>query len=255
MSTNIEGKVVVLTGGSAGLGEDAARYLAARRAAVVRAMPGRDQELLRSLRDGSASAFETLQNLYSHRLFKQIVAITRNHEDAEDSLQETFLQVFRRLHTFEGRSHIATWLTRIAINTALMKVRKRRSLAEIPLERTSDADEEPVVYDLPDSTLGPEQIYEQQEQLKRLKDAVKHLGPTLRVAVNVWLTTDCSIDQTAQSLGLSVSAVKTRVSRARRQLRDSLQPDNVTIRSTIPDRRKKHEITLGWSGVGGCCGR
>ena len=128
----------------------APKFYSAEHQAYTR--PG--EELLPSLREGSHSAFETLQRLHSHRLFKQIIAITRNHEDAEDALQETFLKAFRRIETFEGRSQIATWLSRIAINSALMKVRKRRSLSEMSLERTSDSDEEAVPYDLPDPALG-----------------------------------------------------------------------------------------------------
>jgi len=191
-----------------------------------RAYARRDEELLPSLREGSPSAFETLQRLYSRRLFKQIIAITRNYEDAEDALQETFLKAFRRIETFEGRSQITTWLSRIAINNALMKVRKRRSLSEMSFEQTSDSDERPVTHDLPDPALGPEQIYEQQEQLKHLRDAVKHLSPRLRAVVNVWLATDCSTDEIADNLGLSAAAVKTRISRARRRLCDSLLSHN-----------------------------
>ena len=203
-----------------------------------RAHTQQDDELLRSLRDGCALAFATLRDRYSHRLFKQIAAITRNREDAEDALQETFLQAFRRIHTFEGRSHIATWLTRIAINTALMKVRKRRSLAEISLDQTLDPEQEPVVCDIPDQTPGPDQIFEKQEQLKQLKDAVGRLRPNLRTAVNLWSTNDCSIVETARNLGVSTSAAKTRVSRARRQLRTLLRTDAAECSPAISSRLK-----------------
>jgi RNA polymerase sigma-70 factor (ECF subfamily) len=118
-------------------------------------------EFVRLLQTGSSLAFERLHRLYSRRLFQQIIAVTRNEEDAEDALQDTFFQAFRAIRSFEERSHIATWLTRIAINAALMKVRKCRSRSEVPLEWPSESEEDSSILDLRDPSPNPEQIHEE----------------------------------------------------------------------------------------------
>ena len=94
----------------------------------------RDLELVAAARIGSSAAFQELQSRYSRRLYRRIQSITRNHEDAEDALQETFLRAYLALDSFEGRSQFASWLTRIAINSALMVLRVRRRRAEVSLE-------------------------------------------------------------------------------------------------------------------------
>ena len=99
--------------------------------------PGRDLELVAAVRAGSNAAFEELESRYSHRLYRRIQSITRNHEDAQDALQETFLRAYLALDSFEGRSQFGSWLTRIAINSALMVLRKRRSRAEVSFEPSS----------------------------------------------------------------------------------------------------------------------
>ena len=99
----------------------------------------RDLELVAAAKGGSSAAFEELQSRYSRRLFRRIQLITKNHEDAEDALQETFLHAYLALDSFEGRSQFASWLTRIAINSALMVLRRRRTRAEVPFEPPSDS--------------------------------------------------------------------------------------------------------------------
>src|SRR5215469_10970485 len=84
-----------------------------------------DAELLAALQAGSSAAFEELQKVYSNRLYRRILSITRNHADAEDALQDTFMRAFVGLDSFEGRSHLSTWSTRIAFNSALMVIRRR----------------------------------------------------------------------------------------------------------------------------------
>jgi RNA polymerase sigma-70 factor (ECF subfamily) len=93
-----------------------------------------DQLLVQAVRLGSASAFSELHALYERRVYRTIRSITQNKEDAEDATQETFLSAFRAIGAFEGRSHFSAWLTRIAINSALMVLRKRRRSPELSLE-------------------------------------------------------------------------------------------------------------------------
>src|SRR5271163_2522748 len=117
----------------------------------------RDLELVAAARAGSNAAFEELQSRYSRRLYRRIQFITRNHEDAEDALQETFLHAYLALDSFEGRSQFASWLTRIAINSALMVLRRRRTRAEVPFEPSSESGEPALTVDVRDTTLNPEQ--------------------------------------------------------------------------------------------------
>jgi choline dehydrogenase len=203
-----------------------------------------EDDFVRSLQDGSNSAYEKLHRLYSRRLFKQIMAITRNEEDAEDALQDTFLQAFRAIHSFEGRSQITTWLTRIAINAALMRVRKRRSRAELPFEWPSELDEEPSIYEARDPSPNPEQACEQRQRRNQLTDAIENLEPTLRSAISLWVFWDGSVKDVANALDVSVSAIKTRVHRARQKLRGSrveLKP--LTNRTTRERDMKASEKT------------
>ena len=195
---------------------------------------GTDEDFLQSLREGSSSAFEELQRLYSPRLLKQIIAITQNREDAEDALQDTFLQAFHRGHTFEGRSHIATWLTRIAINAALRRTKKRRSHCEISLQDFADSENGLSFYKLRDPGLNPEQIFEQRQKWTFFEDVVQRLHPTLRTTIQAWITEECSMKELAERLNISVGATKTRIHRARRWLHNSqLLLNSGSIPSTI----------------------
>lgn len=178
-------------------------------------------EFIRLLQAGSGPAFEKLHHLYARRLFKQILAVTKNEEDAEDALQDTFFQAFRAVRSFEGRAHIATWLTRIAINAALMKVRKRRSRSEVPLDRPSASEEDYPAFDLRDPSPSPEQIHEEQQRLDILAHAIDRLDPKLRSAVTLWVSMDSPMIEVANALDVSLCTIKTRMSRARKQLRRS----------------------------------
>jgi RNA polymerase sigma-70 factor (ECF subfamily) len=179
---------------------------------------GSDDELVKLLQSGSSSAFEKLHRLYSRRLFNQIVAVTRNVDDAEDALQDTFFQAFRAVRSFEGRSHIATWLTRIAINAALMKVRKRRTRSEVSFEWPSALEEDASTFDLLDPSPNPEQIYEEQQRRDLLAHAIERLDPTLRSTVTLWVSRGGSMAETASVMNASLCTVKARIYRARKKL-------------------------------------
>ena len=159
----------------------------------------RDQRLLVALRTGSSSAFEELQKRYSSRLYKRILSITRNHEDAEDALQETFMHAFLAIHSFENRSQLFTWLTKIAINSALMIVRRRRRAnAEVSLTPPSGAPAEFQKCDIRDSGPTPEETCDLKQRLERMFSAINRLDPTLRNAVEIQITQKCSLKQMAR---------------------------------------------------------
>jgi RNA polymerase sigma-70 factor (ECF subfamily) len=107
---------------------------------------------------GSSAAFEELHSIYSRRLYQTIFSITRNPHDAEEALQDTFLRAYRRTNTFEGKSKIYTWLTRIAVNSALMILRKRKVRSEVSFDAQSDDEGDPIAIEVKDSAPNPEEI-------------------------------------------------------------------------------------------------
>lgn len=178
----------------------------------------RDEQLVAAIRAGSGDAFEKLQKLYSHRLYRRIFSITRNREDAEDVLQDTFLRAFLRIDTFEGKSQFVTWLTTIAINSARMCLRKRRRRVEVSLQERAESGEEVYSFDIRDTALNPEEICDLAQQFTYISGAIERLDPTLRTAVRIWISTEGSMKEIAQTLDVSIASVKTRLYRARKRL-------------------------------------
>jgi RNA polymerase sigma-70 factor (ECF subfamily) len=167
---------------------------------------GRNNRLVVAVRAGSGAAFEEIQNLYSYRLYKRILSITRNHEDAEDALQDTFMRAFLALNSFQGRSHISTWLTRIAINSALMVIRRRRHIyLEVSLTQPAESGADVQEFDVPDSGPTPEEICELNQQFERTFNAMERLDPKSRTAIGIYSTQECSMKELAHTLDVPVS--------------------------------------------------
>jgi len=177
-----------------------------------------DEQLVSAAQNGSPEAFSEIYAKYSRRLYKTIIAITRNPEDAEDALQETFLRAFLALAAFEGRSSIYSWLTRIAINSALMLLRRRRRRPEVLFDLPADSWDDAPCLEIKDSAPGPEQICDLRQQRAPILRAIRNLDPTLRAPIQIHMTQECSIKQIGRALNISESAVKTRLHRARRRL-------------------------------------
>lgn len=148
--------------------------------------------------------------------------ITGNHEDAEDALQETFLKSFVHLQSFDGRSKFSTWLVRIATNTALMLLRKRRNRPEILLSHYAEGFSDGTGI-LPDDSEDVESQVIRSQQTEMLRDAVKALHPSFRRVIELRHKHDYSVEQIAKVTGLSVPAAKSRLYRARIALRESGQ--------------------------------
>ena len=180
-----------------------------------------DQRLLEAARGGHPTAFATLCERHSQQLFRAAYRITRNREDAEDAVQDTFLRAFVHLMEFDARSSFATWLTRIAINSALMIIRKKRSLFEVTMEPTEDSGTDGVRYQIVDRALNPEKRYAQREEKRILKKAVQRLRPGLREVVKIQRFQERSLQETAEALGISLAAAKGRLFHARVALRKS----------------------------------
>lgn len=181
-----------------------------------------EADLVAKAKAGDADAFTDLVNQYERRVFRMAKQITQNDEDAEDVLQETFLKAYSHLDDFQGNSKFYTWLVRIAVNEALMKLRKRRSDKTVPLDEPIDTGEDVVAREVAVWEDNPEQRYSREEMADILEEAVQSLKPAYRTVFVLRDIEEMSIEETAEALGLSISAVKSRLLRARLQLREKL---------------------------------
>ena len=173
-------------------------------------------------RKGDDRAFAELVIRYEAKIFRLAQHITQNREDAEDVLQETFLRAYEHLDQFQGNSKFYTWIVRIAVNQALMKLRRRRTDKSVSLDETIDTGEDTVTREIAAWDEDPEQRFSREELGEILDSAIQTLAPTYRSVFLLRDVDDLSTEETAEALGLSVPAVKSRLLRARLQLREKL---------------------------------
>jgi len=178
----------------------------------------RDQRLVLDAQAGCRAAFNELWNLYSRRVFRTVLNITKNTQDAEDAMQDSFLRAFLAFKTFEGRSSFYSWITRIAINSALGILRKRRNHPEVSLTPVSQWHDDGTPLDFKDSSPDPEESYDQSQRSLKLLRAVHRLPGNLRDAVEALLAEECSVKEVANRLQISEAAAKSRLFRARNRL-------------------------------------
>jgi len=187
-------------------------------------MQGKDDaSLVASAKNGDRSAFELLVERHERVIFFTALRITGNREDAQDIVQQSLQKAFVHLKEFEGRSSFSTWLTRIALNEALMLKRSSRRSREVPLDDSDPTSETQVALQMPDARPNPEHSYSQRERQRLLLTAMNSLKPGIRKALVICDLDERSTKETAEILGLSVSAVKSRVNRGRRALRERLK--------------------------------
>lgn len=176
---------------------------------------------LAALKAGDQTAFAQLVEATSTHIYRLALKILRDPQDAEDVLQESYIKAMRALPEFEGRSSLSTWLYRIAVNEALMMLRKRR-ITLVPVEDDPEEDEAQTTTVLTDWCCLPEEELLSAEARQRMEAAVDNLPETLRVVFLMRDVEGYSIKETADMLGLTETAVKTRLLRARLRLRDQL---------------------------------
>jgi RNA polymerase sigma-70 factor (ECF subfamily) len=180
--------------------------------------------LVAQARNGSSTAIEQLVGRYERRIFRLAQNITSNHEDAEECVQNAFAKAFQNLAAFRGDSRFYTWLVRIAVNEALMKIRRRR-FTELSIDaglNETEGDDHMLFHELRDWGPNPEERYSQEELGRILTTAISGLDPRYRVVFQLRDVEGFSTEETARVLDLSVAAVKTRLLRARFWLRNSL---------------------------------
>jgi RNA polymerase sigma-70 factor (ECF subfamily) len=179
--------------------------------------------LVSAAKNGDLAAFEELVNRYEGRIFRLTMNITQNKEDAEDATQDAFLKSYQHLDRFQGDSRFYTWLVRIAVNEALMRLRKRRpniSSIDEPIESDGDM----IPQDVQDWGPTPEQRFARVQMNSILNEAIAKLDPIFRTVFLLRDVEELSTEETAELLDISVPAVKSRLLRARLKLRDLLNP-------------------------------
>jgi RNA polymerase sigma-70 factor (ECF subfamily) len=182
-----------------------------------------ETELVEQSRRGNGEAFSTLVNQYDRNIYRLAMNITGNREDAEDVLQEAFLKAYTNLDRFQGNSRFYTWLVRIAVNEALMKLRKRRGDRSVSLDEPITTDDNQVMpREIEDWDDDPEERYAKTELRGILNEAIESLEPQFRMVVVLRDVEQLSTEETAKLLELSVPAVKSRLLRGRLKLRERL---------------------------------
>ena len=178
--------------------------------------------LVQAARGGDVEAFEGLVRRYDRNVFRIAQHITQNREDAEDVVQDAFLKAYTNLKQFQGQSKFYTWLVRIAVNEALMKLRRRRPERMVSLDEDVKTEEDSVPREVADWSPNPEQQYNQAELKEILSKTIQGLPPSFRTVFVLRDVEGLSTEETAEALELSIPAVKSRLLRARLQLRERL---------------------------------
>ncbi len=190
---------------------------------TVSSQPGVDESVLVSqAREGDTAAFAELVRRYEGKIFRLAQHVTQNREDAEDVLQETFMKAYEHLDQFKGDSKFYTWIVRIAVNQALMKLRRRKSDRSVSLDEQIDTGEDTVVREIAAWDEDPERQFSREELGGILDSAIQSLDPPYRSVFMLRDIDELSTEETAEALGLSIPAVKSRLLRARLQLREKL---------------------------------
>lgn len=180
--------------------------------------------LLDHARSGDADAFASLVSGHFKTLYRLARRITRNHEDAEDAVQDAVLKAHAHLSTFQGRAQFSTWISRIAINEALMKRRKYRNWKIVTWEDLTPAEESEMCSWIVELHQDPEALYARREVREMMREAARSLLPMYQDVFFLSRVRGCTNQETADALGLSLTTVKTRLHRASKFLREKLAP-------------------------------
>jgi RNA polymerase sigma factor (sigma-70 family) len=209
---------------------------------------GSDAGLLAAAMNGNSVAFGELFNRHKRRIFHLAHRIMRNHEDAEDVVQEAFQLAYVHLHDFKGGSRFSTWLSRIAINVALMKLRKKARKVEISIDEHSESEDVSFRDAVTDLAPNPEQDCLREERARILREALAELRPNARRVLELFELEGHSMKEIAESMGISVAAVKARIFHARPKMRHEL--DQYFVKRAERRKRLRFGTPSTWESGG-----
>jgi RNA polymerase sigma-70 factor (ECF subfamily) len=189
---------------------------------AVREVASDDLDLVHATKNGDVAAFEQLVKRYDRKLLRIAQSITHNREDSQDAVQEAFWKAYQNLSAFREDSKFSTWLFRITVNQSLIKLRKQRAMKEASLDDDFQAEGDILPKEVTDWAPNPEQLYWASELRDILIKSLEELSPILRTVFVLRDIEGLTIDQTAEVLDVSQTAVKARLLRARLQLREGL---------------------------------
>lgn len=182
-----------------------------------------DIALATEAKQGDKGAFTQLVNRYAQRVFRVARHITKNDQDAEDVLQDTFLKAYSRLGQFEGNAKFYTWIVRVAVNEALMRMRRGKNRVTVSLDQELETSDGAIQRELPAETESPEESLSRTELRESLTQAIESLSEIYRPVFVLRDVEGLSTEETAEMLNISLPAVKSRLLRARLQLRQKLR--------------------------------
>ncbi|HYM00679.1 MAG TPA: sigma-70 family RNA polymerase sigma factor, partial [Blastocatellia bacterium] len=182
-----------------------------------------ETKLVAAAKKGDETAFRELVEKHKRSIYLRAFRIMGNSEDAADVTQSTLLKAFLHLNEFKGESSFSTWITRIAINEALMMRRRDRRGLEVPIDNASPGDDAPVPLEIADTRPNPEHSYLQLEWRDILNSALRALRPAMRLVLVTYGLDELTVRQTAEMLGITVTAAKSRISRGQRALREKIR--------------------------------
>jgi RNA polymerase sigma-70 factor (ECF subfamily) len=187
---------------------------------------------LAAAKRGDSAAFDVLCKQSASTVFHVARRMMRSKEDAEDVVQESLQLAFVHLKSFKGGSRFSTWLSRIAINASLMKLRRKKHSRDVSLDEAVETEEPSFRHDVEDHGPNPEELYAHEELQRILFSALNELTPGMRKAIELRELGERSTEETAQIMGISVSAVKARVFHGRKILRERLKDHGTSGRDT-----------------------
>jgi RNA polymerase sigma-70 factor (ECF subfamily) len=205
-------------------------------------MTNNHEALISAALDGDRAAFAEVCRIYTPRLFHTIYQIVRNREDAEDALQDGFMRAFVHLRSFDGRAQFATWLTRIAINSALMILRKRKNHAEVSIDFDPQDEERFSSWEIADGADDQERRLLKSEAEEWVRRAVDNLHRTLRVPIELRIVQELSNKEGARLLKISPAAYKSRLARARVALREEFTAVSGALTAVQPDNLSRCDL-------------
>jgi RNA polymerase sigma-70 factor, ECF subfamily len=182
-----------------------------------------DWNLIRQAVVGNPQAQEQLFKTHTPKLYRTVFAVLRNREDAEDVVQESWCRAYANLDSFQGRAAFSTWLTRIAINSALMLRRRKRFRVETSLDDILDNRSEPVFDKTVTGPPNPEEICADSELNALVEDKIRELPPRVQAAFRLCKIEEFSITEAVKALGIRETALKSRVMRARKKIARGLR--------------------------------